>query len=89
MVGQSVIILIRLQIFSDKSIDYLFGTTFKVIAKWGFGGGVSDLLTMQRLSIKDLDEKLVQKAVDCSNEAQKVYDEAGLSDRMIYVATKL
>lgn len=75
-------------IFTEKAIDILFDGKFRMVGKWGFGQGFTDIINNALLiSGRPVDE-VYTKMLDCSNPIQKILDEAGLSDTMIYVAVK-
>jgi len=78
----------HLQIFSEKSIDYLFEDKFQIIGKWGFGLGFADIINYLIYSNDTIDSNIYQKIMDCSSEVQLIFDKNGLSDDMIFVGVK-
>lgn len=74
--------------FSEKSMDILLNGKFRLIGKWGFGQGFTDIVNNAMLINGRSEDELYLKMLGCNNSVQKVFDEAGLSDTMIYVAIK-
>jgi len=79
---------VHLQIFSDEAIEFMAGEEFKLVATWGFGQGYTDILTSTMLLGKISEMKLYSDLMDIGNDVQKVIDEKGFSDQMIYVLRK-
>lgn len=78
----------HLQILSEKGMKILFGDEFEIIATWGFGQGYTDILNAAAIVSKTYDSDIMMQLCGISNEIQQVIDSNGLSDVMIYVATK-
>lgn len=79
----------HLQIFSEKSIDYLFRDKFELLGKWGFGLGFTDIINYLMISAGMEDDDIYEKIMNCSNDVEAIFDKAGLSDDMIFVAVKV
>lgn len=80
---------VHLQIFSEKSIEILTSDSFNLLATWGFGQGYTDILTNAVLLDRTKDTTLYQQLMDISNDVQKIIDENGYSDTMIFVLKRL
>ncbi|MBQ9025559.1 MAG: class I SAM-dependent methyltransferase [Methanobrevibacter sp.] len=79
----------HLQIFTEKGVDEILKDKYEIIGKWGFGQGFFDILTESAINA-DLDNlELYNQLIDQSNPIQKVIDEVGFSDTMIFVCKKL
>lgn len=78
----------HLQIFSEKSIDYLFYDKFELLGKWGFGLGFADVMNYLMISQGLENDEIYEKIMSCNNEIEFILDKAGLSDDMIFVAVK-
>lgn len=74
--------------FSEKSMNILLEGKFRLIGKWGFGQGYTDMVNNAMLINGRSEDELYLKMLECNNSIQKIFDEAGLSDAMIYVAIK-
>lgn len=74
--------------FSEKSMDLMLAGKFRMIGKWGFGQGFTDIVNNAMLISGCPEDELYLKVLECSNPVQKVLDESELSDAMIYVAVK-
>ena len=61
---------------------------FKIIGKWGFGQGFADMVNNAMFLSGKEENDLYLKVLECSNQMQRVFDEAGLSDSMIFVAVR-
>jgi len=79
---------VHLQVFSDQAIELMAGEEFKLVATWGFGQGYTDILTSTMLLGNIVEMELYSALMDISNDVQKVIDEKGFSDQMIYVLRK-
>jgi SAM-dependent methyltransferase len=79
---------IHFQVFSEKAIEILTGDEFRLIATWGFGQGYTDVLTNTMLLGNIKESSLYQQLMDISNDVQKVIDEKGYADQMVYVLQK-
>ena len=80
---------VHLQIFTEKAIDMLFGGRFRMLGKWGYGEGFSDLVNFSMFaSDAVIDNEIYEKIMEHNNDIQRIFDSAGLSDMMIYVAVK-
>jgi SAM-dependent methyltransferase len=79
---------VHLQVFSEKAIKKLTKDTFEIIATWGFGQGYTDILTNSMLLGKTNNLDLYNDLMKISNEVQKIIDENGYSDDMIFVMKK-
>lgn len=79
---------VHLQVFSEISIEKMAGKEFKLVGTWGFGQGFTDILTSMMLLGNITQTDLYENLMDISNDVQKVIDEKGFSDQMIYVLEK-
>jgi len=79
---------VHLQIFSDKAMEIMAGEEFELVATWGFGQGYTDMLTSTMLLGNIAEMELYSALMDISNDVQKIIDEKGFSDQMIYVLKK-
>ena len=79
----------HLQVFSERAIEILTLPSFSLIAQWGFGQGYTDLLTYAMLSNDIKDILLYQQLMSISNSVQKVVDQCGFSDTMLFIHKKL
>jgi len=79
----------HLQIFTEKGIEELLKDKFKVISTWGFGQGFFDLMTESAINGNLDNTELYNQLIDKSNEIQKVIDEVGFSDTMIFICEKV
>lgn len=80
---------VHLSIFSEASMDCLLEGKFRMIGKWGFGQGFADIVNNAVMLSDMYHKRLYQQLLDCSNKVQKVLDESGLSDSMIFAAVNL
>ena len=78
----------HLQIFSEKAMEMLTTPDFCLLAQWGFGLGYNEFLTQTMLLGQIRETTLYQQLMDIGNDIQKVIDERGFSDMMIYVYEK-
>lgn len=78
----------HLQIFSEKSIELLFDNKFELLGKWGFGMGFADIINYLMISSGEQCNDLYDRIMSCSNDVEAIFDTAGLSDDMIFVAAK-
>jgi 2-polyprenyl-3-methyl-5-hydroxy-6-metoxy-1,4-benzoquinol methylase len=79
---------IHFQIFSDKSIKEMAGEEFMLVGTWGFGQGFTDIITSMMLLGNISETGLYESIMDISNDVQKIIDEKGFSDQMIYIFEK-
>lgn len=78
----------HLQVFSDKSLKYLLGDELKIIGKWEFGQGYTDLINNAMLLSDQQESALYVNLLNLSNKIQPIIDEAGFADQMLVVAQK-
>lgn len=79
---------IHLQVFSDKSVEYLLSDKYEIIGKWLFGQGWTDLIN-NAMILSGLEEsQLYVDIINLNNSIQPIIDEAGLADHMLIVAKK-
>ena len=78
----------HISVFSEKSMETLLCGKFKIIGKWGFGQGFADMVNNAMFLSGKEENDLYLKVLECSNQMQRVFDEAGLSDSMIFVAVR-
>lgn len=79
----------HIHIFGENGIEYLLKGKAEIIGKWGFGQGFVDILDNAMFSADIDTDKIYNKLLGLSNQVQKIIDENGLSDTMIYIAKKL
>lgn len=80
---------VHLQIFTEKAVSILFEGKFKMLAKWGYGEGFSDLMNFPLFSQKAIyDQSLYDMIMAQNNDVQRLFDKAGLSDMMLFVAVR-
>lgn len=79
---------IHLQIFSDNSLKYLLDDECKMIGKWDFGQGYTDLLNNAMLLSGQQESSLYVDLLNLSNKIQPIIDEAGFADQMLVVVQK-
>ncbi len=79
---------IHLQIFSDKSIDFLLDKKYRVEGKWFFGQGYTDVVTNAMIQAGKRTSCLYDLMMNISNEVQAIVDKNGFSDQMLIVAIK-
>lgn len=78
----------HLQVFSEKAIDMLFENKFRMIGKWVFGQGYTDLINNAMLMAEKEESTLYNKLLDVSNRIQAIFDEEGMADQILVVAVK-
>lgn len=59
-----------------------------MVGTWGFGQGFTDILTGMMLLGNVYEIELYENLMDISNDIQRIIDEKGFSDQMIYVLEK-
>ena len=74
---------------SEKAMLELAGNDFVLVAKWGFGQGFTDILQLALLQGNTTSISLYNELMGISNEVQKVIDEHGYADQMIYIFRKI
>ena len=79
----------HLQIFTEDGVDEILKNKYEVIGKWGFGQGFFDILTESAINANLENLDLYNQLIDQSNPIQKVIDEVGFSDTMIFVCKKV
>ena len=89
IVYRHITVPVHLQIFTEKAISMLLRGRFKILGKWGYGEGFSDLVKFPLISnhVK-VDYRLYDMIMNENNDIQRLLDEAGLSDMMLFVAVK-
>ena len=79
----------HLQIFTEDGVNKILKGKYEVIGKWGFGQGFFDILTECAINANLDNLELYNQLIDESNIIQKVIDEVGFSDTMIFVCRKV
>lgn len=79
----------HLQVFSDKSIEYMLNDKYEIIGKWLFGQGWTDLINNAMLLSGLEESQLYVDLINLTNRIQPIIDEAGFADTMLVVAKKL
>lgn len=80
---------VHLQIFTEKAVSMLFEGKFRQLGKWGYGEGFSDLINFPLFSEQAIcDNKLYDMIMEQNNNVQRLFDKAGLSDMMLFVAVR-
>lgn len=79
----------HLQVFSEKSIAMLLQNKFRIIGKWEFGQGYTDLINNAMLMARVEENALYNKLIDLSNTIQAVFDKEGLADQILVVTMKI
>ena len=79
----------HLQIFTEDGVDKILKDKYEIIGKWGFGQGFFDILTESAINANLNNLELYNQLIDQSNPIQKVIDEVGFSDTMIFVCKKV
>lgn len=79
----------HLQIFTEIGVGEILKDKYEIIGKWGFGQGFFDILTESAINANLENLELYNQLIDQSNPIQKVIDEVGFSDTMIFVCKKV
>ena len=79
----------HLQIFTEEGVQEILKNKYEIIGTWGFGQGFFDILTESAINANLENLELYNQLIDQSNPIQKVIDEFGFSDTMIFVCKKL
>lgn len=79
----------HLQIFTEEGVEKLLKNKYEIIGTWGFGQGFFDILTECAINANLKNLELYNQLIDESNSIQKVIDESGFSDTMIFVCKKV
>lgn len=87
-VYRHIVAPIHLQVFSDKSLNYLLGEEGEVIGKWLFGQGYTDLITNAMLLSGRNESSLYVDLMNLSNKIQPMIDELGFADQMLVIVQK-
>ena len=79
----------HLQIFTEDGVNEILKDKYEIIGRWGFGQGFFDILTECAINGNLDNLELYNQLIDESNSIQKVIDESGFSDTMIFVCKKI
>ncbi len=79
----------HLQVFSEKSLALLLRDKFRMIGKWEFGQGYTDLVNNAMLVAGIKEHALYDRLTDLSNAIQPVFDREGLADQILVAAVKM
>lgn len=79
----------HLQIFTEEGVLEILKNKYEIVGKWGFGQGFFDILTGCAINANLKNLELYNQLIDKSNPIQKVIDESGFSDAMIFVCKKV
>lgn len=79
----------HLQIFTEEGVREILKDKYKIIGTWGFGQGFFDILTECAINADLENLELYNQLIDESNSIQRVVDECGFSDTMIFVCKKV
>ena len=80
---------IHLQVFSEKSLNYLLENRFEIFAKWYFGQGYTDIINNAMLMSNLNESAIYLELVKLSNKIQQIFDESNLADQMLIMAKKI
>lgn len=80
----------HLQIFNEKTMDFLYNDKFEPVGKWCFGQGFSDLINLPLVSKETgpVDNELYSKIMAMNNDIQKIMDSNNLGDELLIIARK-
>lgn len=79
---------VHLQIFTEKSIEYLLDDYYEIVAKWEFGQGFSDMMNYSLIESGMEPTELFDLIMKSNNDIQCSIDKAGLADEMLVVARR-
>ena len=80
---------VHLQIFSDKAINMILEGKFRLLGKWEFGQGFTDLINYAMISSDTHENELYDEVMKASNSIQFAIDKAGLADQILVIAQKV
>lgn len=81
----------HLQIFTEKSLEFMLKNNFEFIAQWKFGQGYLDILSgaMLECETNEAMKNLYVNLIEIANDVQKTIDEKDFSDVILLVARKI